>query len=149
MNLRFAGHLLGLIRRRAANIPVGALLCSLGLALVITLLSTSFHEFGEARKAAQTRAKMSSRAVAGAIDAFLTSTHVMLETLSIQPAFVLQNRAEAEPVLVQLLASNPVYTDIWATRADGWDYAGAAPPPGGQFVYVGDHRYFQEAVQDD
>lgn len=109
----------------------------------------AWHQAAVARDTAQKSALRYSREAAISIDGFLTATQRMLVTLAAQPAFQEQDAAAATRTLADLLRGNPQYANLWATRADGWNYASPLPAPGGGQIYIGDRQYFQQAISGE
>lgn len=107
----------------------------------------ALQEAAELRSFTRLMAKQHSREASISIDGFLASTQSLLSTVALQPALRKQNAESAAPVLAEMLHANPQYSNIWATRADGSVYASSLPLPGGENNYIGDRRYFQEAMQ--
>ena len=120
--------------------------------LILLLLATligyfTLSEVDKGRSLAQRDALRYSREAALGVDSFLSSTQQMLSTVAHAPVIKRQDSEAATAVLAELLAANPQYSNIWATRADGWNYANPLGSPDGNPIYVGDRYYFQKAVQ--
>jgi PAS domain S-box-containing protein len=135
------------VRRGRTRMGVASLSLLVLLLLAGILGYFALSEVDRGRSIAQQDALRYSREAALGIDAFLASTHHMLTTLAVDPAVKHQESEMLAPMLAELLEVHPQYSNIWATRADGWNYASALPPPGGRHIYIADRYYFQMAVQ--
>lgn len=140
-------RLVARLRNRGITGTVGAMLVALVLILAGLVGYSALQETENLRSIAQLDAQDRSGDVAASIDAFLASTQAMLSALAAEPAAGNQDADALTPVLAALLRANSQYANIWATRADGWNYASPLPPPDGQQIYIGDRQYFQEAME--
>lgn len=140
--LRFTARL----SRGGTLAGVTALLSLLALAVAAMIVVMTLHEAREEFAEAKWSASRWSHETTVGIDGALRATQSMLSTLAAQPAFVDQDPAAAARVLRDVLDRNPLYVDLWATRADGWSYATVSPEPGAKPAYIGDQSYFSEAM---
>ncbi len=118
----------------------------------VLLLVTGFaayslwQEMMHVEDGVQANALERSREVALQIDAFISATDRMLTALALAPATRTQDAGVVTAMLAELLKTHPEYANIWATRADGWNYANPLRNPQGKPIYIGDRAYFKEAM---